>query len=153
MKNKDITQVVEEMVKPIAGELDLEVVEVEFVKEGPNWYLRVFLDKEGGLDIEDCSLVSNRLSTLLDEEDPIPQAYMLEVSSPGLDRPLKTARDFIKYSGRTVRAKTFAPVEGSKELVGRLNGLENGEILVETTKGVHRIPQDKVASIRLEIEF
>lgn len=153
MKNKDVTAIVEEMVTPIAQELALELVEVEFVKEGPHWYLRVFLDKEGGLDIEDCSIISNRLSELLDEQDPISQAYMLEVSSPGLDRPLKTTGDFVKNAGKTVRVKTFAPYEGSKELVGRLHGLENGEVVVETAKNVHRIPQDKIASTRLEIEF
>lgn len=153
MKNKDVTVIVEEMVKPIAQELALELVEVEFVKEGPHWYLRVFLDKEGGLDVVDCSNVSNRLSELLDEKDPISQAYMLEVSSPGLDRPLKTAEDFVKYAGRTVRVKTFIPFEDSKELIGRLRGLENDEVVVETTKNIHRIQQDKIASIRLEIEF
>ncbi len=153
MAKKDIPAVVEAMVLPIVQELNLELVDVEFVKEGAHWYLRVFLDKDGGIDVEDCSSVSEQLSQLLDEQDPIPQAYMLEVSSPGLDRPLKKQADFAKYAGRLVRVKTYAPVDGKKELVGELKGLE-GEDVVLTVEGREvRIPWERAASIRLEIEF
>ncbi|MDA8211741.1 MAG: ribosome maturation factor RimP [Clostridia bacterium] len=153
MAKKEIPAVVEAMVLPIVQELNLELVDVEFVKEGAHWYLRVFLDKDGGIDVEDCSSVSEQLSQLLDEQDPIPQAYMLEVSSPGLDRPLKKQADFAKYAGRLVRVKTYAPVDGKKELVGELKGLE-GEDVVLTVEGREvRIPWERAASIRLEIEF
>lgn len=153
MAKKDIPAVVEAMVLPIVQELNLELVDVEFVKEGAHWYLRVFLDKDGGIDVEDCSSVSEQLSQLLDEQDPIPQAYMLEVSSPGLDRPLKKQADFAKYAGRLVRVKTYAPLDGKKELVGELKGLE-GEDVVLTVEGREvRIPWERAASIRLEIEF
>ena len=153
MAKKDIPAIVEAMVLPIVRELNLELVDVEFVKEGANWYLRVFLDKDGGIDVEDCRSVSEKLGHLLDEQDPIPQAYMLEVSSPGLDRPLRKQSDFAKYAGRLVRVKAFAPVDGKKEVVGELKGLD-GEDVVLTVEGREiRIPREKAASIRLEIEF
>jgi ribosome maturation factor RimP len=91
-----VTEVVEELAQPIIQELELELVEIEFVKEGKNWFLRVYIDKENGVDIEDCGIVSERLSEKLDELDPITQNYFLEVSSPGAERPLKKAKDFEK---------------------------------------------------------
>lgn len=153
MAKKDIPAIVEAMVLPIVQELNLELVDVEFVKEGAHWYLRVFLDKDGGIDVEDCRAVSEKLSHLLDEQDPIPQAYMLEVSSPGLDRPLRKQSDYAKYSGRLVRVKTFAPVDGKKEVVGELKGLEGEDVVLAVEGREVRIPREKAASIRLEIEF
>lgn len=153
MAKKDIPAIVEAMVLPIVRELNLELVDVEFVKEGANWYLRVFLDKDGGIDVEDCRSVSEKLGHLLDEQDPIPQAYMLEVSSPGLDRPLKKQSDFAKYAGRLVRVKAFAPVDGKKEVVGELKGLDGEDVVMTVEGGELRIPREKAASIRLEIEF
>lgn len=153
MTKKDIPAVVEAMVLPIVQELGLELVDVEFVKEGPNWYLRVFLDKEGGINLDECSLVSQQLGRLLDEKDPIPQAYMLEVSSPGVDRPLKKQADFIKFAGRLIRVKTFAPINGKKEFVGELKGLADEEIILTVNGSQVGIPREKAASIRLEIEF
>lgn len=153
MTKRDIPTIVEELVLPIAQEIGLELVEVEFVKEGPYWYLRVFLDKDGGVEIEDCSLLSHKLGQLLDEQDPIPQAYMLEVSSPGLDRPLKKQADFIKYAGRLVRVKTFAPIDNQKEFIGELKGLEGDDIVLTVNGSQVGIPREKAASIRLEIEF
>ena len=108
--SKKVTEVVEELVIPILEELHLELVEVEYVKEGKSWFLRVYIDKETGVDIEDCGKVSEKLSEKLDEVDPIPQNYFLEVSSPGAERPLKKEKDFQKAIGKNVYIKTYEPI-------------------------------------------
>ncbi len=100
--SKKVTNLTAELVAPILDELALELADVEFKKEGPNWFLRVFIDSESGVDLEDCSTVSERLSEKLDELDPISQAYFLEVSSPGAERPLKKAEDIQKSIGKNV---------------------------------------------------
>ena len=96
---------IEELIQPTVTEMGYELVDVEFVKEGPNWYLRIFIDKEGGVTIDDCEAVSKTLEKIFDEKDPIEQAYFLEISSPGIDRPLKKKEDFIKYNGEMVDVK------------------------------------------------
>ncbi|MEH7177178.1 ribosome maturation factor RimP [Neobacillus vireti] len=152
-----VTKVVEELAQPIIQELALELVEVEFVKEGKNWFLRVYIDKENGVDIEDCGIVSERLSEKLDELDPITQNYFLEVSSPGAERPLKKAKDFEKAIGKNVFIKTYEPIDGEKGFEGTLLDY-NGEIVkiemkIKTRKKVIEIPFEKVASARLAIVF
>ncbi len=111
-----VTEIVEELVTPILEELDLELVEIEYVKEGKNWFLRVYIDKETGVDIEECGIVSEKLSEKLDEVDPIPHNYFLEVSSPGAERPLKKEKDFEKAIGKNVYIKTYEPIDGEKNL-------------------------------------
>ena len=148
-----IETIVSHMVLPIASSLDLEFVDVEFVKEGAHWYLRVFLDKPGGLDVEDCQAVSQKLSDLLDEKDPITQAYFLEISSPGLERPLKNQQDFEKYKGQLVTVTTYVPFDGQKSFTGNLDGLIENNIVI-TVKGEKiTIPKEKVASTKLTVEF
>ncbi|MEH7272330.1 ribosome maturation factor RimP [Neobacillus vireti] len=152
-----VTKVVEELAQPIIQELALELVEVEFVKEGKNWFLRVYIDKENGVDIEDCGIVSERLSEKLDELDPITQNYFLEVSSPGAERPLKKAKDFEKAIGKNVFIKTYEPIDGEKGFEGTLLDY-NGEIVkiemkIKTRKKVIEIPFEKVASASLAIVF
>ena len=112
-----------------------ELVDVEFVKEGQNWYLRFYLDKEGGINIDDCEKASKAIEKLLDEKDPIEQAYILEVSSPGLDRQLKKDKDFVKYAGSLVDVKLYKAVDGSKEFQGTLKGLEGNIITIEDENG------------------
>jgi ribosome maturation factor RimP len=152
-----VTEVVEELAQPIIQELGLELVEIEFVKEGKNWFLRVYIDKENGVDIEDCGIVSERLSEKLDELDPITHNYFLEVSSPGAERPLKKAKDFEKAIGKNVFIKTYEPIDGEKGFEGTL--LEyDGELLriemkIKTRKKIIEIPLEKVASARLAIVF
>jgi len=153
MSKKNVEAIVEELVTPITTALDLELVDVEFVKEGADWYLRVFIDKPGGVEIDDCQEVSVKLSNLLDEKDPIPQAYYLEVSSPGLDRPLKKEKDFVRYQGRLVKVSTFAPIDGQKSFVGQLAGLRDDHVVIIQDGQELSIPKDKVAMVRLEIEF
>ena len=124
---------IEELIQPTVTEMGYELVDVEFVKEGPNWYLRIFIDKEGGVTIDDCEAVSKTLEKIFDEKDPIEQAYFLEISSPGIDRPLKKKEDFIKYNGEMVDVKLYKPYEGSKEYTGKLVGYDenDGTVTIE----------------------
>ena len=126
---------VEALVSGMIEEMGYELVDVEFVKEGQNWYLRFYLDKEGGINIDDCEKASKAIEKLLDEKDPIEQAYILEVSSPGLDRQLKKDKDFVKYAGSLVDVKLYKAVDGSKEFQGTLKGLEGNIITIEDENG------------------
>jgi len=153
LSKTDIAGLVETMAAPIAEKHGMELVDVEFVKEAGNWYLRVFIDKPEGIGLDDCQVVSGELGKVLDERDPIPQNYMLEVSSPGLERPLKKDKDFKRYEGRKVRVHTFAPWNGKKEFIGELAGLRGNEIVLLTDGETLAIPRDKAALVRLEVEF
>lgn len=153
-----ITEEVEKLVSPIVNDLELELVDIEFVKEGRDWFLRVYIDTpEGNIDIEQCALVSERLSEELDRTDPIPQNYFLEVSSPGAERPLKKEEDFNKAVGQYVFIKTYEPINGMKEFEGYL--LSYGpdaaevEIRIKTRKLQVVIAKEKIAFARLAIDF
>jgi ribosome maturation factor RimP len=155
--SKKVTDIVAELVTPLLDELNLELVDVEFKKEGPNWFLRVFIDSDTGVDLEDCGKVSEQLSEKLDEMDPIPQAYFLEVSSPGAERPLKKVKDLEKAVGKNVHVTTYEPVDGEKAFEGMLQSFD-GEVLtievkIKTRKKSYEIPYDKVANARLAIIF
>ncbi|WP_313528953.1 ribosome maturation factor RimP [Anaerotignum sp.] len=140
--------------EPIIAERNLELVDLEFVKEGANWYLRVYIDKEGGVDIDDCEGVSRALEAKLDTADPIEQAYILEVSSPGIDRPLKKEADFVKYRGEIIDIKLYKAMDGQKQYQGKLLGLENGVISIEDDKNkVISFEQKDVAGARLAVIF
>lgn len=152
MAKKKIEPLVEELVAEIIKGSELELVDVEFVKER-DWYLRVFLDKAGGIEIEDCRRVSAALEEKLDELDPIEQSYYLEVSSPGLERPLKKMQDFIRHTGDIVEVHTFTPLNGQKEFVGELLGLREGVIKILKDNQEVDIPQEKAALVRLHISF
>lgn len=152
MNKEHISQLVENHVRNIIADTQLELVDVEYVKER-DWYLRVYLDKKGGLEIEDCQWVSERLEKILDELDPIKDSYYLEVSSPGLDRPLKKERDFTRHIGDKIEISTFAPINGQKTIVGTLVGLVDGEIRLDMNGSDFSIPWDKAAQVRLHIEF
>ncbi|GIN91346.1 ribosome maturation factor RimP [Siminovitchia terrae] len=152
-----VTDMVEELVAPILEEIQLELVDIEYVKEGKNWFLRLFIDKETGVDIEECGLVSEKLGEKLDELDPIPHNYFLEVSSPGAERPLKKAEDFTKAIGKQVNVKTYEPIDGEKEFEGKLVEF-NGEALkidvnIKTRTKTFEIPYEKVAKARLAVVF
>lgn len=155
--SKKVTDIVEEMAAPILEELNLELVEVEFVKEGRNWFLRVYIDKEDGVDIEECGIVSERLSEVLDEKDPISNNYFLEVSSPGAERPLKKDSDFTKAVGKNVHIKTYEPIDNEKEFEGILKNFDGDTVSIEmkikTRKKEITIPYDKIAKARLAISF
>ena len=124
-----VAETVTDFVLPIAHSEDLNLVDVEFLKEGSDWILRIFLEnKEGDLTIEECEKVSRALSNILDEEDPIDKSYILEVSSPGLERPLKTEADFERFKGELIAVKTFKKIDGEKEFVGTLKNFETDKI-------------------------
>ena len=152
-----VTEVVEELVTPILNENELELVDIEYVKEGKNWFLRVYIDKDNGIDIEECGIVSERLSEKLDAMDPIPHNYFLEVSSPGAERPLKKEKDYQKSIGKNVFIKTYEPIDGEKAFEGVLTDY-NGEtvtveVKIKTRKKTVVIPFDKIASARLAVTF
>jgi ribosome maturation factor RimP len=152
-----VTQIVEEMAHPILDELHLELVDVEYVKEGPNWFLRVYIDKETGVDIDECAVVSEKLSEKLDEVDPISENYFLEVSSPGAERPLKKDKDFEKAIGKNVYIKTYEPIENEKTFEGILTAFDGKmvtvEVKIKTRKKTIEIPYEKVAKARLAVTF
>lgn len=153
MSTSKIKTTVEEMVQPYLDEHGFELVDVEYVKEGSNWFLRVFVDKDGGIDIDDCGLISEYLSQKLDENDPIPTAYFLEVSSPGAERPLKKKEDVAKSVGKDVFVTVYEPINGLKEFEGKLESFDNEELVIQTVKKQYVIPYEKVASARLAIIF
>jgi ribosome maturation factor RimP len=154
-----IIETVEKIAEPIIEELNLELVEIEYVKEGKNWFLRLYIDKESGIDIEECAVVSERLSEKLDalDPDPIPHNYFLEVSSPGAERPLKKTEDFERSVGKYVNVKLYEPIDGEKTYEGKLLSFDGEELTIEyavkTRKKQLTIPLNKVAKARLAVTF
>lgn len=140
------------MVEPLVVAAGMELVDVEYVQER-EWYLRVFIDKAGGVGIEDCEQISRMVEPLLDEVDFLKQAYYLEVSSPGLDRVLRRDKDYLRYAGRTVDIKFFRPFNGNKQLTVELLGLVDGKVCVKNEKVEYSFPQDEIAQIRLHVEI
>ena len=140
----------------ITKENELELVDVQFNKEGGVWFLRVYIDKhEGSVDTEDCAKVNSKISKYLDELDPIEQQYFLEVSSPGIERPLKKPEDFSRFQGHLVRVNTYSKINGRKVFVGKLEGLENDvlRLIDEDTEELVELPYDSVANVKLSIKF
>lgn len=151
---KSIEATIEELVSEITEPLNFEIVDVEYVKEAGEYYLRVFLDKEDGISLNDCEAVSRQLSEVLDVKDPIKDNYFLEVSSPGLDRPLKKDKDFVRYAGRDVEIKLYKPLNGSKQFEGTLVGLtEENTIKVIINDEEVEFNRKEVALVRLAIKF
>lgn len=157
MPKERVTDIVEKLAEPIVEEAGLDLVDVEFKKEGANWYLRVFIDKPEGVDIDDCTKVSEQLSDRLDEVDPIPQAYFLEVSSPGAERPLKKPSDFERAVGDYVHISLYEALDGRKSFEGELVEYTPKAVTLHyLVKGVQKtvvIPMEKIAAARLAIEF
>lgn len=144
-----VAQWVEEIVA--AG--PIELVDVEYVKEPHGWVLRVFLDKPGGVDVEDCRAVSEVLSDVLDREDPIPGPYSLEVSSPGLERPLRKESDYVRFADRLVNVRTYKAIDGQKTFQGVLVGLKDGSVTVDIDGELVTIPLELISKARLAVEF
>ncbi|KAB3531342.1 ribosome maturation factor RimP [Alkaliphilus serpentinus] len=154
MGQNKVEKITEELVTPIIESGNYELVDIEFKKEGPHRYLRVYVDKPGGITLDDCQGISEALSEKLDERDPIPENYFLEVSSPGIDRPLKKDKDFQKFKGELVELKLFEAINGQKLLEGQLMGLENNHIMLKINHSdTLQIPRDKIAITRLAIKF
>jgi len=159
-KNKgDICEQVGAFVQPILDSTGLELVEIEFARMGKDAVLRLFIDREGGVTLDDCAGVSRELSAILDVEEVITVNYTLEVSSPGLDRPLKKTQDYERYAGRLVKIRTYEPFPDDagnkrKTFLGTLEGLVGGSIRITLTEGqTASIPLDRVAKANLEFEF
>ncbi|MEG6521699.1 ribosome maturation factor RimP [Desulfotomaculum sp. 1211_IL3151] len=153
MAKSTVVERVTEAVQPIIEGLNLELVDVEYVKEGGNWYLRIFIDKPEGVELDDCQIASEKIDTLLDELDPIPQAYFLEVSSPGIERPLKKPQDFVRFKGQLVNVTTFAPVNGVKSFTGKLMEYNEEGIHLDIKGKQVVLPHQQVAAARLAIEI
>lgn len=154
MKKRRVVDVVEEIVTPYLKERDFELVDVEFVKEGPYRYLRVTIDSEPGISLDDCADVSRYINGKIDSVDPIEEQYFLEVTSPGVERPLKKDSDYAKFAGEKVQLKLYQPFEGQKVIVGELVGLENDNVIVNHEKmGKIEIPKSKVSLAKLVVDF
>ena len=152
---KKVTELTAELAAPAIAEQGCTLWDVEYVKEGGVWYLRVLLDKEGGVDILDCEAISRKLDVLLDEADPIDGSYTLEVGSAGAERALKRPSDFARYMGAAVLVKLYRPLDGSKEYAGHLAAYDEATGAVTVTVGGRDITFGKkdVALVRLRVEF
>lgn len=153
-KEMNTEKKVEALLAPIIEANNVELADVEFVKEGQNWYLRIYIEKDGGVTIDDCEIVSRAIEKIIDEKDPIEQAYILEVSSPGIDRPLKKDADFVKYAGEVVDVKLYKAIDKQKEFQGNLKGLEGTVVTIIEDDGKELSFERKdIASIRLAVLF
>lgn len=152
---KQVRKQLAELVEAAVESSGYEFVDMEYVKEGENWVCRVFIDKAEGIGLDDCERMSGYLSNLLDEKDIIPHRYLLEVSSPGLDRPLKNERDFERFKGYPVKVKTYKSHEGRKKVKGTLIGYEDGKLIIEPFEDniSVSIPVELISSVRLIPEF
>lgn len=153
MSSKNIESLVFEIAEPIANGLKYELVEVEYKREGSNWFLRLFIDKDGGVSIDDCQRMSEKVGKKLDSLDPIDHNYYLEVSSMGLDRPLKKDRDFERHKDEEVELKLYRAMDGKKTFVGRLIGLIDGSVHIEVDGEEMIFAQKDIAIVRLYIDF
>jgi ribosome maturation factor RimP len=159
MSQDSVVEKVAKLAESLTASLGIELVDIEFKRVGRSMVLRLFVDKEGGVNLDDCAGFSHEFSQLLDVEDIISENYTMEVSSPGLDRPLKREEDYVRYAGRLVKAKTFEllpDVDGNmrKTFLGSLIGLEDGVVKIQLKEGqLAEIPLNKIAKINLEFEF
>ena len=149
MKKSEIEQHCTDLVTPIIDENNFELVDVEYVKEGSDFYLRVYADKEGGINIDDCVLISRALEAKLDEADKIKDAYILEVSSPGLTRPLKKEKDFKRSIGKLVEIKLYKAVNGSKEYEGVLTDYSEDTVTIDIDEEQIQLNRNEISMIRL----
>lgn len=153
MKKKDIENLVFDMVEPIAESMEFELVDVEYVKEGPYMYLRVFIDKPSGVTIDDCQSLSQIISEKMDEADPIKENYFLEVSSPGIDRPFKKDKDFERALDKDVEVSLYKQIDGSKNYIGQLMSFDEKNITLDIEGEELKISRDDIAKINLAIKF
>ena len=144
-----VTEKVEALARPVIEDEGCELWSVEYVREAGSWYLSVFIDKDGGVGIDDCERISRRLDPILDEADPIPDSYVFEVGSAGAERELKRPSDFEKFMGSEVEVKLYQLYEGKKSLVGKLEGYENGDITISSVQ----LRKSQIAQVKLHISI
>ena len=138
---------------PVLAEHNFELWDVEYVKEAGTWYLRAYIDKEGGIAVDDCEVISRILSDWLDQTDFIEDSYIMEISSPGLDRPLKKEKDFKRSLGKLVEIRTYRPIEKQKEFCGILNAYDSNSVTIDEDGTERTFDKKDIALIRLAIEF
>ncbi|MDK2820569.1 MAG: ribosome maturation factor RimP [Clostridia bacterium] len=145
-----LTEKIKEMVVLDLSNMGYELVDLQYVKEGNCYILRLFIDQPTGIGLEDCEKVSKVVGEILDEKDPIPNSYYLEVSSPGLERPLKKEKDFIRFKGSKVKVRTFKPIEGQRNFKGLLLGYEEGQVKIQLDEGrLLGIPLEQITTAKL----
>ena len=153
-KKEEYEQKAEAMLLPIVDEHGFELVDVEYVKEGGNWYLRAYIDKEGGIAVDDCEVVSRRLGDWLDEKDFIEDSYILEVSSPGLGRPLKKEKDYVRSMGKELEIRTYRAIDRQKEFFGVLSAYDENSVTITMEDGSEQtLKKSEIALIRLAFDF
>ncbi|MBQ1603854.1 MAG: ribosome maturation factor RimP [Oscillospiraceae bacterium] len=150
---KKVTEIVRELALPVVEENGCTLWDVEYVREAGQWYLRLYIDKEGGVNILDCEAISRRMSDLLDEADPIDSSYIFEVASAGAERPLKRPGDFEQFMGSPVTLKTYKPRDGRKEFAGDLAGYDDGAVEIRVGEQTLRFEKDEIALVRLRCDF
>ena len=150
---KKVTEIVAELAAPVVEEFGCQLWDTEYVREAGQWYLRLYLDKDGGVDILDCENVSRRVSDLLDQADPIEGSYVFEVSSAGAERQLKRPSDFEKFIGSPVLLKTYQNWDGRKEFAGVLKEYDSGAVVLELGRQKLRFEKNEIAMVRLRIVF
>ena len=148
-----LTEKIQALAEPIVREEGCSLWDVEYVREAGSWYLRLYIDKEGGVGIDDCERISRRLDPILDEADPIPESYVFEVGSAGAERQLKRPSDFTQFMGSEVEVKLYQPIDGRKAWVGELAGYEDGDVLLRSGGTQTRFPKSQVAQVRLHVTF
>ncbi|RDU24376.1 ribosome maturation factor RimP [Anaerosacchariphilus polymeriproducens] len=153
-KREEYERKTEELLIPIIEQYNFELVDVEYVKEGSSWYLRAYIDKEGGITVDDCEIVSRAMGEILDKEDYIEDSYIFEVSSPGLGRPLKKEKDFARSIGELVEVRTYRPINKQKEFEGYLKAYDEHSVTLEfEDKTEMIIARTDIALIRLAFDF
>lgn len=148
-----ITEQVRQFAEPLVEENGCSLWDVEYVREGGEWFLRLYIDKDGGVDIDDCERVSRAVDPVLDEKDPIPESYRFEVCSAGLERQLKRPSDFERFMGEPILLKTYQPKNGTKEFPGVLAGYDNGAVTVDMNGKSIAFEKTEIALVRLRVEF
>ena len=144
----------ESLIMPILDRMNFELVDVEYVKEGGTWYLRAYIDKEGGITVNECADVAREMNVLLDQEDFIPDSYVFEVSSPGLGRPLKKEKDYVRNMGKEIEIRTYRAINRSKEFYGLLKAYDDKTVTIETEDGEEMtFEKSGIALIRQAIHF
>ncbi len=153
-RREEYEQKTEQLLEPIVTELEFELVDVEYVKEGGTWYLRAYIDKPGGITVDDCEAVSRRFSDILDREDYIEDSYVFEVSSPGLGRPLKKEKDFKRSIGEEVEIRTYRAIDRQKEFTGILTRYDESTVTITYEDDTEQtFERAQIALIRLALDF
>lgn len=147
-----LTDRITDLARPVVEEEGCSLWDVEYIREGGSWYLRIYIDKEGGVGIDDCERISRRLDPILDEEDPIPDSYVFEVGSAGAERELKRPSDFQRFLGSQVEVRLYQPLDGSKAYVGKLLSYQDGQVTILADRE-RRFDSPQIAQVRLHLSL